>query len=158
MRKFLIAAAILGALTVATTFVQPTIKSLFIGKPSKSASDIKWYDCDYSSTKYFKVSSVNFVGDFQRGTDSTVEISGTVVQDFTHVSTYITSDWGFNNKVFDAVVPLSSPQEFKVGPSTVRITTRVEKEMATGGYVTYLRVKDQNAKTLQCFLLSYNLA
>ena len=159
--KFIIIAVLL-----ATAMAFPVMREAprWINKKStlsknlgKSASNIKWTDCDGTGTKYIQVNDVKVSGDFKAGGSLTITGTGTSNQDFSVYSVDLTAVVS-GIKIFGGVVKLESPQHFSPGPAKLTVTKQLPITPPNGNYKVTAKVQDKSGHELQCFLITFTIA
>ena len=159
--KFIIIAALL-----ATAMAFPAMtdapkwrhqKTAAVSAVGKSATNIKWTDCDGTGTKYLDVKDVQVTGVFQAGGSLTITGTGTNKVDFTVYSVDLTATVS-GIKIFGGVVKLDTPQHFTPGPGKLTVTKQLPINPPNGNYKVTAKIQDKSGTELQCFLVTFTIA
>ena len=144
--KFIIIAALLA-----------TAMASSIADLQKSASNIKWTDCDGTGSPYMELIGVTVSGDLKAGGIINVDGKGNNKQSFDvySVSVLVTVS---GIKIYSDTIKLASPQHFNKGEGQLKVSKPLPITPPNGNYKVTSQIRDKSGNELQCFLITFTIA
>ena len=159
--KFIIIAALLAtAMAFPAMTDAPKMrhqKTAAVSAVGRSATNIKWTDCDGTGTPYMELTSVTVTGDLKAGGTINVDGKGNNKQSFDvdSVSLLVTVS---GVKIYSDTIKLASPQHFNKGVGELKVSKPLPITPPNGGYKITAKIRDQKGNELQCFLVTFTIA